>query len=336
MCLDRVTGRVFWDTQVAQQKPGRKEDRNYATPTPATDGQRVYVAFGDGSLAALTMAGLVVWTNRDFKFTSQHGLGASPILYNDLVIIPFDGRNLSQGKDPAGRIASDTAVIVAFDKQTGKVRWIGKGGLSRFDQVTPSILRENGSDQLVSGGNNGLQSFDLKTGERFWSISGQSEGVVPSIVLGDGIIFSVSGLEKPAIRAIRTLGEGGITEPSIAWEQTKGVPSVPSFLYQSPYLFVVTDAGLATCFEAETGEIVWQEPLDGTYVASPIYADGKIYFLSVEGQSTIIEAKPEFKIVAKSMINEKCQASCAVSQKQIFLRTERSLYCIGKTKKAGK
>jgi len=132
------------------------------------------------------------------------------------------------------------------------------------------------------------------------------------------------------------LGEGGITEPSIAWEQAKGVPSSPSFLYQSPYLFAVTDDGVATCFEAETGEVIWQEHIDGTYAASPIYGDGKIYFLSTEGESTIIEAKPEFKIVAKNTINEKCQASYAVSQKQIFLRTEKSLYCIGSKKTAGK
>jgi outer membrane protein assembly factor BamB len=333
MCFDRVTGKVFWDTQVVQQTPRRKEDRNsYATPTPVTDGQRVYVAFGDGSLAALTMAGLVLWTNRDFKFYSQHGLGASPILYNDLVIMPYDGSSDGEDKSIGWKIPWDKAAIVALDKQTGKVRWTGKRGLSRIAHVTPNILHENGLDQLVSGAGNVVQGFNLKTGERIWSIYSQGEGVVPSIVLGDGMIFSASGFEKPTIRAIRTLGEGGITEPFIAWEQTKGVPSVPSFLYRAPHLFTITDAGVATCFRAETGEILWQERIGGTYAASPIYADGKIYFLSMEGESTIIEAKPEFKVVAKNTINELCQASYAVSQRQLFIRSEKNLYCIATRK----
>ena len=337
ICLDRLSGKVFWDTEVVQQTPRRKEDRNsYATPTPVTDGQRIYVAFGDGSLAALSMAGVVIWRNRDFKFYSQHGLGVSPILYQDLFIIPFDGSSDGEDKKVGWQKPWDKAVILAFDKQTGKVRWTGRRGLSRIAHVTPNILREEGSDQLVSGAGNVVQGFDLKTGERLWSVDSQGEGVVPSIVIGKGLIFSASGFEKPTIRAIRTGGKGDVTETHIAWEQTKGVPSVPSFVYYEPYLFAIADAGIATCLQAETGEIVWQERINGTHAASPIYADGKIYFLSMEGESTIIEAKPEFKVVAKNTIDEPCQASYAVSQKQIFIRSERNVYCIGVKNSSGK
>jgi outer membrane protein assembly factor BamB len=337
ICLDRLSGKVFWDTEVVQQTPRRKEDRNsYATPTPVTDGQRIYVAFGDGSLAALSMAGVVIWRNRDFKFYSQHGLGVSPILYQDLFIIPFDGSSDGEDKKVGWQKPWDKAVILALDKQTGKVRWTGRRGLSRIAHVTPNILREEGSDQLVSAAGNVVQGFDLKTGERLWSVDNQGEGVVPSIVIGKGLIFSASGFEKPTIRAIRTGGKGDATETHIAWEQTKGVPSVPSFVYYAPYLFAITDAGIATCLQAETGEIVWQERINGTHAASPIYADGKIYFLSMEGESTIIEAKPEFKVVAKNTIDEPCQASYAVSQKQIFIRSERNVYCIGVKNSSGK
>jgi outer membrane protein assembly factor BamB len=331
LCLKRQTGEVLWNREVIQQTPKRKEKRNsYATPTPVTDGKQVYVAFGDGTVAALSMKGDVIWTNRDFKYYSQHGLGVSPRLYRDLVIIPFDWSSEGEDKKVGWQKPWDKSVILAFDKKNGKIRWKGQRGLSRIGHVTPNILSENGRDQLVSGAGDVIQGFNPHTGERLWSARSQGEGVVPSVVIGDGMVFTASGFEKPTIRAVRTGGKGDITQSHIAWEQTRNVPSVPSFVYVKPHLFTVTDNGVAACLKADTGEIVWQERIGGTHAASPIYADGKIYFLSMEGESVIIDAKPEFKIVARNSIAEVCQASPAASQGQLFIRSDKHLYCIGK------
>ncbi len=330
ICLDRKSGKVRWNTEVFQQTPRRKETRNsYATPTPVTDGKHVYVAFGDGSIAALSVSGKVVWTNREFDFYSQHGLGVSPVLHEDLFIIPFDWSSDGEDKKVGWQKPWDKSFVLAIDKNTGKVRWKAKRGLSRIAHVTPNILPENGGHQLISGAGDVVQGFDLKTGERIWSVFSQGEGVVPSIVIGGGLIFTGSGFEKPTIRAVRPGGKGDVTKTHIAWEQTKGVPSVPSFIYHKPYLFTITDGGVASCLKADTGEIVWQDRIGGNHAASPIYAEGRICFLSMEGESTIIEAKPEFKVVARNTIEEACQASYAVSQKQLFIRSEKNLYCIG-------
>lgn len=330
LCLNRVTGKVLWNKEVIQQTPKRKEKRNsYATPTPVTDGKQVYVAFGDGTVAALSMKGDVVWANRDFKYYSQHGLGVSPRLYRDLVVIPFDWSSEGEDKKVGWQKPWDKSVILAFDKKSGKVRWRGQRGLSRIAHVTPNFLRQNGEDQLISAAGDVIQGFNPANGERVWWARSQGEGVVPSVVIGDGLIFTASGFEKPTIRAVRTGGRGDVTQTHIAWEQTRNVPSVPSFVYVKPYLFTVTDAGIAACLKADTGEVVWQERIGGTHAASPIYADGKIYFLSMEGESAIIEAKPEFKLLARNTIAEYCQASPAVSRGQLFIRSEKALYCIG-------
>jgi len=174
-----------------------------------------------------------------------------------------------------------------------------------------------------------VQGFDLESGERIWTVSNPGEGVVPSLVIGDGLIFATSGFGDPTIRAIRTGGKGNVTKTHIAWESTNDVSKIPSMLYIKPFLFLVTEAGVVKCLKAATGEIIWRNRLGGRYSASPIWADGKLYFLSEKGKTTVVEAGPEFKIVTENELKEKCCASPAISQKNIFIRSENNLYCIG-------
>ncbi len=329
LCLDRLTGSVLWDKEVLRQKPGHKSRQNsYASSTPVTDGQQVYVLAFDGSLAAVSMKGTVVWTNRDFPYYSEHGLAVSPIVYRDLLIVPFDGSSAGPDKYLGWQKPWGQAVVVALDKNTGKVRWKGRRGLSRIAHVTPQILTENGHDQLISSAGDAVQGFDLITGERIWTLSNPGEGVVPSVVIGDGLIFTTSGFGQPTIRAIRTGGKGDVTQTHIAWESPDDVPMIPSKLYVKPYLFSVTEAGVAKCLKAATGEVLWRERLAGRFSASPIWAEGRIYFLSERGRTTVVEAGPEFKVIAENEIEEKCCASPGVSQRHIFIRSENNLYCI--------
>ncbi len=330
LCLDRLTGTVLWGKQVLRQKPGHKQNFNsYASCTPVTDGQRVYVLAFDGTLAAVSMEGSVIWSHREFEYYSEHGLGVSPILYRDLLIVPFDGSSSGPDRKLGWQKPWDQAVILALDKNTGEVRWRGRRGSSRIAHITPQVLSENGRDQLVSSAGDVVQGFDLKTGERIWTVSSPGEGVVPSVVIGDGLIFTTSGFGQSTIRAVRTSGKGDVTKTHIAWESTDDVSKIPSMLYVRPFLFLVTETGVAKCLRAKTGEVLWRERLEGRYSASPVWADGRIYFLSEKGKTTVVRAGGEFKVLAENELNEKCCASPAVSQKHIFIRSENNLYCIG-------
>jgi len=330
LCLDRLTGTVLWNKQVLRQKPGHKQNFNsYASSTPVTDGQRVYVLAFDGTLAAVSMEGSVIWSHREFEYYSEHGLGVSPILYKDLLIVPFDGSSSGPDKKLGWQKPWDQAVILALDKNTGKVQWRGWRGSSRIAHITPQVLTENGRDQLVSSAGDVVQCFNLKTGERIWTVSSPGEGVVPSVVIGDGLIFTTSGFGDSTIRAVRTGGKGDVTKTHIAWESTDDVSKIPSMLYVRPFIFLITETGVAKCLRAETGEVLWRERLEGRYSASPVWADGRIYFLSEKGKTTVVQAGGEFKVLAENELNEKCCASPAISRKHIFIRSENNLYCIG-------
>ena len=330
LCLDRLTGTVLWNKQVLRQNPGHKQNFNsYASSTPVTDGQRVYVLAFDGTLAAVSMEGNVIWSHREFEYYSEHGLGVSPILYKDLLIVPFDGSSSGPDRKLGWQKPWDQALILAMDKNTGEVRWRGRRGSSRIAHITPQVMSENGRDQLVSSAGDVVQGFNLKTGERIWTVSSPGEGVVPSVVIGDGLIFTTSGFGDSTIRAVRTGGKGDVTKTHIAWESTDDVSKIPSMLYVRPFLFLVTETGVAKCLRATTGEEIWRERLESRYSASPIWADGRIYFLSEKGKTTVIQAGGEFKVLAENELNEKCSASPAVSQRHIFIRSENNLYCIG-------
>jgi outer membrane protein assembly factor BamB len=321
LSLDRKSGRILWNNEVFQQVLRRKENRNsYATPTPATDGTRVYAVFGDGSIAAVDFTGKTVWTNRDFQHYSQHGLGASPVLHRDLLIMSYDGSNESGDLKVGWQKPWDKAFIVALDTRSGKVRWKAERGMSRIAHVTANIV----GNTLVSGAGDVVQGFDLNTGKLLWTAPSQGEGVVPSVVIGEGLAFTSSGFERPTIRAVRT---GGSAE--IVWEQTKGVPKIPSFVYSKPYLFTVAENGIAMCLKQESGDIVWQERLDGEFSSSPLLAGDRVYAVSDTCETVIFRAGPKFEILGRNQLSGRCQASPAAADGVLYLRSDSALHAIG-------
>ncbi len=329
ICLDRRGGKILWDKEVFTQRPTRKEGKNsYATPTPITDGQRVYAFFSSGSAVAVDFEGNIVWTNRDHKFYSQHGMSASPLLYKDLLIVPFDTSSEGEDKLVGWQKPWDQSYVLALDKNTGKEKWRGKRGLSRIAHVSPVVTEVDGKPQLLSGAGDVVQGFDLESGERIWSARSVGEGVVPSLVVGEGMVFSVSGFGDAALRAMKLGGKGDVSETHIVWEQKKIVPMLASPVLANGLLFIVKENGMAACIEPKSGEIVWQKSIGRSFSASPVVAEGRVYFLSEQGETTIIEAGREYKEVGKSTLKDLCQASMAVSQKQLFIRTARDLYCI--------
>jgi outer membrane protein assembly factor BamB len=330
LAFDRKQGSLVWNVEVLRQEPIYRQDRNTnATPTPATDGERVYVCFGDGSLATLDFNGRVLWTNRDYPFYSQHGLASSLLLYQDLVIQARDGSS-AEDKELGWQRPWDQAYILALDVRTGRERWKARRGLSRISHGMPTVWEHDGRVEVVSEAGDVVQGFDVLTGERIWSQEVIGEGKVPSTVIGEGLVFTSGGWGgRESIKAFRLGGQGDLGVSGLVWEQKKGLPKVPSMVYVEPHLFAVTDNGIATCMEAATGKILWQERLGGNYSASPVAAEGRVYFTSDEGLTTIVAASPEFQRLAENRLNEKVQASAAISQGQIFLRTERYLFAIG-------
>ena len=339
IALDRRSGEMLWDTKVFSQPTRRKESKNsWATPTPTTDGKAVYAVFGGGGVAAVNWNGSILWTNIEVEFYSKHGLGSSPLLHDGLLIQAYDGSNSSfEASDKVTdaqrlgwQIPWDKSFIAALDTKTGKRVWTGKRGMSRIAHVSPIVLEIDGAKQIVSGAGDRMQGFDPKTGELIWSIYAQGEGVVPSPVAGYGMLFASSGFEKTTLRGFKLKGmKGDVTATHVAWEQTKGVPTQSSPIYVNPRLYAVTDGGILNCYNPRDGELLWQERIGGIYSASPVYADGKIFFLAENGQTTIVDSGPDFKILSRCELDERCQASPAISHNKIFIRTEKHLFCLG-------
>ena len=328
LCIDRKSGDIVWNKEAHRQKPGAMRRQNsYATPTPVTDGRRVYAVFYDGAIAAVDFSGKTVWKNTDFPFFSLHGLGASPMLADGQLIMPFDGSS-RQEQRLGWKTPWEKALVLSLDADTGKVRWQGKRGLSRVGHVTP-ILAGSGKRVITAGGDR-VQAFDTKSGKRIWSIYSQGEGVTPSPVIGGNVLYTSSGFEAPTIRAIRLGGEGDVTKTHIAWEHKKGVPALASPLYLAPYLYTITRDNILYCFQAEKGEIVWSKRLKGVHWASPVLADGRIYILSEDGLTLVLRPGEKYDEIARNDLEEKCMASMAVSQGRFYIRTTEHLYCIGK------
>jgi outer membrane protein assembly factor BamB len=330
VCLDRKTGAVLWNNEILHQTPATGHANNtFATATPVTDGSAVVVLAADGTLAAVSFEGKLLWKYREFEYFSEHGLGMSPILYSDMVIVALDHTNPGPNNKPGLYDPWDRAVILGLDKQSGQVRWKGKRGMSRVGYAVPNILKVGDVDQLISGTGDVVQGFDPKTGQLIWTAANPGYSVVPSMVVGDGLVYSCSGFGDSAIRAIGVGGKGDVTKTNVIWETKDDVPHIPSLLYVKPNLYSLSETGILRCLEAATGKEVWRQRLGGKFSASPVWADGKLYLLSESGKTFVADCGAQYKLVVQNNLGEKCCASPAISQGNLFIRSEKALYCIG-------
>ena len=321
LAFDAATGKQLVNVEVNKIPYDRREinpKNSWASPTPVIDGDRVYVHFGADGTAALSSTGEIIWKNR-FDYQSQHGAGGSPIVYGDLLIFSCDG--------------SDVAYVIALDKNTGKQRWKTNRGFPA-DQAytTPLIIRVGGKDQLISVGAFRARAYDPLTGKEIWRVR-YDEGFsnVPRPVYAHGLVFITTGFQQPELLAVRPDGTGDVTKTHIAWSLTRGAPLTPSPLVVGDELYVVNDAGIATCIDARSGAIVWQQRLGGTYSASPVFADGRIYFLAEQGVTTVIVPGRDFRRLATNTLDGGLLASMAISGGSLFLRTDSHLYRVTET-----
>jgi outer membrane protein assembly factor BamB len=317
LAFDMTTGKELVNVEVFRTRPTNQINpkNTRASPTPIIEGDRVYVHFGADGTAALTTTGGVVW-KRQYSYESQHGAGGSPVLYGDLLIFSCDG-------------ASD-AFVVALDKQTGKQRW-KTPRRSPWDQAytTPLVIRVGDRDQLVSVGAYRAAAYDPLTGKELWRVS-YADGFsnVPRPVYGHGLVYIATGFQQPTVIAVRPDGTGDVTRTHVAWTLRRGAPFTPSPLLVGDELYIVNDAGIASCLDAKTGEIRWQERLNGTFSASPVFAGGRIYFLSEDGVATAIAPGTTFRRLAVNAIDGATLASMAVADGSMFVRSNTHLYRI--------
>jgi outer membrane protein assembly factor BamB len=318
LAYEVATGREAVNVEVLAAPDARllNPKNSLASPTPLVEGDRVYVHFGAEGTAALTTAGQLVWKAR-LPYRSQHGNGGSPILYGDLLIFSGDG--------------SDEAFVVALDKHTGKIRW-RTPRRQPADQAysTPLIVRVGDRDQLVSVGAYRAAAYEPLTGREIWRVS-YDDGFsnVPRPVYAHGLVFIATGFQEPSLLAVRADGAGDVTRTHVSWTLDRAAPLTPSPLVVGDELYVVNDVGIATCLDARTGGVRWRQRLNGNFSASPLFADGRIYFTSEEGATTVVAPGTEFRKLATNVLDGATLASLAVSNGSIFIRTDTHLYRIG-------
>jgi outer membrane protein assembly factor BamB len=315
IAFDMETGRQALDVEVFKFRGADllNPKNSHASPTPIADGDRIYVHFGAQGTAAVTMAGQIAWRTR-LAYESQHGNGGSPELAGDLLIINCDG--------------FDQAFVVALDKRTGRTRW-------RTDRrephsqaySTPLAIRAGDRDQVISVGAFFASAFDPQNGKEIWRV-GYPDGFsnVPRPVYGHGLVFIATGFNQPSLLAVRPDGSGDVTKTHVAWKLSRGAPLTPSPLLVGDELYVVSDNGIASCLDARTGAVVWQQRLGNSFSASPILADGRVYFLDEDGRTTVINPGTKGEPLAVNVLDGGTLASIAVASKSFVIRTASHLY----------
>lgn len=320
LCLDRLSGRILWKRTVLVAPLERKHGLNsYASSTPATDGARVIVSFLDQDqmwAAAYDFEGNLQWQSRPGPFSSMHGFCSSPVL--------FEGRVILNGDHDGD------SYLVALDLQNGKTLWKTPRHNRTRSYGVPLIRELSGRTQMILSGDKSIASYDPRQGRLHWILDGPTDQFVASVVYDPGadLLFITGGYPDLHILGLRHDGRGQIDESQVAWRSNKGVSYVPSPVAVGGYFFVVSDGGIATCFEARTGKIQWQERLGGGHHASLVTAEDRIYFLSDDGICTVVAAAPEFQIISKNDLGEKCFASPAVAGRQMLIRSHRHLFSI--------
>jgi len=321
VCVNRATGKIIWQRTVVTSPLEPKHKLNsFASSTPATDGQFVYVTFLDKDkmlVAAYDFAGNQKWLVRPGPFSSKHGFCSSPALFKDKVIINGDH--------------DGDSYIVALDRQTGKTLWKIERENHTRSYCTPLIRTLAGRTQMILSGNKCVASYDPNTGKRHWIIDGPTEQMVASMVYNEkaDMIFYTGGFPQYHILGIRPNGTGNVTKTHIAWLTTKGASYVPSPVSIGDYFVIVNEPGILTCHQAADGNVLWSERLRGTYHPSLVTAGGLVYCLSDLGVMAIVKPGPTFEVVATNELDEKFSASPAISDGRIYLRGDQHLFCIG-------
>jgi outer membrane protein assembly factor BamB len=325
LSIDRNTGKILWERTAYEGRvyDDHHKKGSYAASTPATDGKYVYAFFGSEGLYCYDFKGTQVW-KQSFGGIATLGMGtaASPVLFQNLVILQCD------------EDAGEKSFIVAVDKNTGKQVWRTPRKV-QASWATPILVRAAGRTELITSGNEFVISYDPATGKEYWRCRGLESNAIPTPLAGHNMVFISAGYPAKRTIAIKLGGSGDLTNsPNIAWKYEKGTAYVPSPILYGDYIYLTTDRGILTCLDARTGEIKYEGgrvPVPATFTASPVAFDGKILLTSEDGDTFVVKAGPKHELLKTNSLGEAVYASPAVSDGKIFIRSDKSLYCIGKS-----
>ena len=330
VCIDAGNGKILWSKSEAGGSAKKHQKNTFASSTPATDGERVYANFWDGqrvALFAFDFKGNELWKHDLGTFTSQHGAGASPIVFEDVIILNND--------------QDGTANLIALKAKSGEVAWEATRRPYRACYSTPFMLVHGSKAELIVASTGGITSYDPHSGAVNWDWIWDFSGSMPlrtvgSPVYSNGLIVAASGDGSGARHLVAIRANNG--KPELVWELKKRTPYVPTIVAYGDHVFFVNDDGVAGCLRATTGDSVWTERLSGggNVSASPILIDGKIYAISEEGTAFVYRAADKYELLAKNPLNEPVMATPAVANNCLFVRGKNHLFCIGKSPVSGK
>ena len=332
-CIDRTKGAVLWKRPLAG---GNHQERkqNMSSPSPVTDGKRVWVMTGTGILKAFDFDGKELWTRdiqKDYgRFGLNWGYGSSPLLVGDALFVQV----------LHGMRTDDPSYVLRIDGASGKTLWrVERPTHARFESpdayTTPALLKYGATSEIVVAGGDAVTGHDPATGKELWRANGlnpHNDGsyriVASPVVHGDLIV--VPSRERPML-AVKAGGRGDITKSHVLWSFDNG-PDVPTPVTDGTYVYVINDRGIMWCLDLKTGKEVYgrQRLRSATYSGSPVLADGKIYVTNEDGVTVVVKAGPTFQVLAENDFDDYTLSSPAISEGQIFIRTATQLYCLGK------
>ena len=334
ICVVKENGKILFNEKILHtdnpEPLGNGASMNcYATPSPVIEPGRVYVHFGSAGTACLdTRTGKVVWKRNDLPCRHYRGASSSPVLFEDLLILTFDGANLQY--------------LAGLDKKTGETVWktnrsvawndenapgaYAKDGDLRKAHGTPLIATVSGKPQLLSVGAKASYGYDPRTGHEIWRVEYNDWSNAPRPLFDRDMAYIVTGLMKRELWAVKAGGHGNVTDTHVAWKLNVHVGKYASPLLVNGLIYTAADESFVTCVEAASGQVVWSERIGGKYAASPIYADGRLYFFSQDGMTTVLKPGRALEVIATNTLANGFMASPSADGKAFYLRTKTHLY----------
>jgi outer membrane protein assembly factor BamB len=320
--FSRADGRKQWETVIPQDGIEHVHQKNgYASATPVTDGRTIYASFGRHGLVAFDLTGKIVWHRKFGVLDNYHGPAGSPVLYKDRIFIYQDHEG-----SPGQR-----AFVGAFDTRTGNTIW----ETPRAETVgwgTPVVITTGTRDELVVNSQRRVAAYDPMTGKELWTVRGMTFEVIPTPVVGEDLVFASSGRAGPTF-AIRPGGSGDVTSTHVAWSTPKGSPFVPSGIVHDGLLYLVNDMqSILTVYEAKTGTLVYQGRMGVAqregFSASPVVVNGELFFTNDDGETFVVKAGREFRLLHTNTLGERTLASPALVDGVWYWRTAGHLVAI--------
>lgn len=303
----------------SEQLPDIHQKNSHASPTPLIHQGRVYLHFGHMGTYCTNLKGELVWKRQDLKYQPVHGNGGSPILVGSLLIFNCDG-----GENP---------FVIALDANSGETAWKVSRPVQAeksFSFSTPTLIQVAGQPQLITAGSDVVQSLEPQTGKEIWRVTYEGFSVVPRPIFTGGLVVLSTGYMRPQLMAIDPTGAGDVTSTHVKWSKPNVAPNTPSIVSDGELVYCVTDAGIARALELTSGEEVWRKRLGGNYSASPLLAAGKIYFQSEQGEAIVLDADRSGNEVSRNQLPGRIFASYAVADQDLIIRSETTLYRIGR------